>query len=241
MIKNILNDYLLNLEQPLVLSSVQLDQMELYYEHLVKISAITNLTAIKDQEGILIKHFVDSFIYLTLTLENIPLVNRVLDLGTGAGLPGIPLAILKPDLKVDLLDASMKKVNFLNEVINLLGLTNVRAFHERAEDLAHQKDFRESYDLVLARAVSFLPTLSEYLLPFVKKEGFCAITKECPLDEELEKSLRSIRLLGGEISLTKYYTLPVFLNKRAVLFIKKIKRTKNIYPRKAGTPQKNPL
>ena len=199
-----------------------------------------NLTAIRDEKGIIIKHFVDSLIYSRLAVETTK-PHKVLDLGTGAGFPGIPLSILYPELLVDLLDSLNKRILFLEEVVERLSLNNTHCYHGRGEDFGKEPSFRESYDLVLARAVSYLPTLSEYLLPFVKVGGYAVVTKEFPYEEEVEKSKEAIHILGGTITDIHAYTLAETANKRGIIYIKKVEETPEKYPRKAGIPLKRPL
>ena len=227
------------LKEYATLSEKQLNQFSQYYDLLTFYNKQFNLTAIREHDEILIKHFVDAIIYTEMAA--IKEGNRILDLGTGAGLPGIPFSILYPDKEVLLVDSLNKKVNFLNTVIEALNLENTTALHARGEELGNNEDFREKFQIVLARSVAFLPTLSEYLLPLVKVGSYCIVTKEAPYEEEVEKSKKAIKLLGGNIDTIKEYTLPIYNNQRAIIYIKKELHTPEKYPRKAGTPKKNPL
>ncbi|AMP21256.1 hypothetical protein AZF37_08965 [endosymbiont 'TC1' of Trimyema compressum] len=221
------------------LSEKQLYQFSQYYSLLTFYNKQFNLTAIRNQDETLIKHFVDSIIYSEMAM--LKKGNRILDLGTGAGLPGIPFSILYPEKKILLVDSLNKKVNFLNTVIEKLNLKNTTVLHARGEALGRDENYRESFQIILARSVAYLPTLSEYLLPLVKVGSYCIVTKEAPYEEEVEKSKKAIKLLGGKIDIIRNYTLPVYNNERAIIYIKKEQKTPNIYPRKAGTPKKKPL
>ena len=234
----LLNDYLLPLD--IELTEEQLQQFSLFYELLITTNEKMNLTAIRDEQGILIKHFVDSIIYSREAVAKAQ-PQKILDLGTGAGFPGIPLSILYPSYQVDLVDALNKRVEFLKEVVTTLNLPHTNCYHGRGEDLGKDPSFREMYDLALARAVSYLPTLSEYLLPFVKIGGYAIVTKELPYEEEIKKSEEALQKLGGAIEDITLYTLPQVDNKRCIITIKKIKETPLTYPRRAGIPLKRPL
>lgn len=222
-----------------LLTDEQLAQFEAYYELLTYYNKQFNLTAIRQKEEIFIKHFVDAILYSNLasTKEG----DKVLDLGSGAGLPGIPFSILYPNKEVVLVDALNKRVNFLRTVIDALKLPNTVAIHDRGEALGKDPLYRETFDIVLARSVAYLPVLSEYLLPFVNVGQYAIITKEAPYEEEVAESKKAIALLGGKIEQIKAYTLPIYGNQRAVIFIKKIKKTPAQYPRRSGTPTKKPL
>lgn len=216
-----------------------LEQFSRYYELLVEWNDKFNLTAITDPEGVVVKHFLDSL--LLLKLKDLTDVNTLLDLGTGAGFPGIPIKIVYPQLKLSLVDSVNKKVQFLNVVASELGLDNVQCIHSRAEDLAKDLEHREKYDIVVSRAVSNLATLSEYCIPFVKVGGIFTSYKSADYEMELEDAKNAINLLGGTIEAIEVIPLPASDINRAYIFIRKINHTANKFPRKAGMPLKNPL
>jgi 16S rRNA (guanine527-N7)-methyltransferase len=196
-----------------------------------------NLTAITDPEEIVIKHFLDSLLLLPFVSQK----GTLADIGTGAGFPGIPLKIVVPELEVTLIDSLSKRVKFLDEVIGSLGLNGITTFHGRAEDVGRQKIFRERYDVVVARAVSRLNTLTEYCLPMVKIGGKFIAAKGPSVSDEVEEAKYAVELLGGKISATHQASLPFKGDARSIVVIEKIRSTSNLYPRKAGTPDKKPL
>ena len=228
------------------LTPKQVDQFMQYYDMLIEKNKVMNLTAIIDVDEVLSKHFLDS-ISLVNSQQFMKKVNsnkhiRMLDIGTGAGFPGIPLKITFPSLDITLLDSLNKRVLFLQEVIDTLQLKNIRAIHGRAEDFArNQKEERESYDFVVSRAVSNLSSLSEYCIPFVKVEGFFISYKSSDIQKEVGNAKRAISLLGGEMVQADEFTLPGSSISRTLVEIRKIKPTLPLYPRKAGTPAKKPL
>ena len=219
------------------LTEKQLEQFRIYYEMLVEKNKVMNLTGITEWDEVLEKHFLDS-ISLIRAIE-LDKELTVMDMGTGAGFPGIPLKIAFPKLKVTLADSLNKRVKFLQEVIDALELENIEAVHGRAEDLARDKNYRERYDLSVSRAVANLSTLSEYCLPFVKVGGVFVSYKSGECDEEVKSSKHAISVLGGEIKDTIKFELGE--SGRSFIVIEKIKNTSKVYPRKAGTPSKNPL
>lgn len=223
----------------IALSERQKEQFLKYYEMLVERNKVMNLTAITEYEEVLDKHFVDSLSLIkALCVEN---VDSVIDIGTGAGFPGIPLKIAYPHLKVTLLDSLNKRINFLNDVVEALELDGIETIHGRAEDFAKQKDYREQYDLCVSRAVANLSTLSEYCLPYVKVEGYFVPYKSGEIDEELKNSANAIKILGGELEKVVKFNLPGTDIGRSFVKIKKVKSTQKKYPRKAGLPSKEPL
>mgnify|MGYP002626236688 CR=1 FL=1 len=221
------------------LSEYQLLQFDKYFKLLLEWNEKINLTAITDPKEVAIKHMIDSISCWDDKLfdENI----TVIDVGTGAGFPGLPLKIYKPDIKLTLLDSLNKRVNFLNVVSNELGLTNVKCIHGRAEEAGRNKELREKFDFVVSRAVARFPVLAEYCLPFVKKGGVFAALKGMKYAQEAEAGKRAIEILGGGIPRCVEVKLPDIDDRRAVIYITKKKTTPNTYPRKAGTPDKNPL
>lgn len=195
-----------------------------------------NLTAITEEKEIIYKHFIDS-LSVNKYLTN---KEKIMDIGTGAGFPGIPLKIFNEDLNFILVDSLNKRINFLEEVKNELNLNKLELVHARAEELAKNKNYRENMDIVVSRAVARLRILAEYMLPFVKKNGICICMKGPNIEEEIEESKKSLEILGGKIEKIEHIILPGDLE-RNIILIRKIKETPSRYPRKAGTPVKQPL
>ncbi len=220
------------------LSQEQATRFSLYAKLLVEWNEKINLTAISDEEGIVIKHFLDSLSILPLIPET---CKTVIDVGTGAGFPGIPLKIVRENLQITLLDSLEKRVKFLSEVYNALELKGISAVHGRAEDFGVDKQYRERFDMAVARAVAALPVLLEYCLPFVKVGGLFMAMKGPDVKEELKESQKAIDVLGGELMEIKSFNLPFSDYERCVVMIRKCRHTPSTYPRKSGKPTKLPI
>lgn len=223
------------------LSDFQLNQFETYYDILVEWNSFMNLTSITEWDDVITKHFLDSLSLIKVLPDINSKEYKLIDVGTGAGFPGIPLKIAFPSLEVTLLDSLNKRVNFLNEVINKLGLNNISAFHGRAEDFGHNTLYREKYDICVSRAVANMTVLSEFCFPFVKVGGFFIPYKADKAYDEADASKSAISILGGKISNSFEFTLPDSDLYRVLFLISKVKSTSNKYPRKAGVPSKIPL
>ena len=219
------------------IDNVSAEKFAVYMELLREWNEKINLTAITDEEGILVKHFFDSCSISEFVDNN----SKIIDIGTGAGFPGLPLKIVNDTLNLTLVDSLNKRIKFLNEVKNKLGLKNVETVHGRAEDVGIDNKYREKYDFVVSRAVAELRILVEYLLPLVKVGGKVIAMKGPNIDEEVENAKKAVKLLGGEIERIESFRLGNTDNERTVIIIKKIKNTESKYPRKAGIPRKNPL
>ena len=226
-------------ELGITLTDKQKQQFDKFYELLVEWNKVMNLTGITEYEEVNEKHFVDSLsIVKAIDMEG---VENVIDVGTGAGFPGIPLKIAFPHLKVVLLDSLNKRINFLNEVIAELGLTDIKTIHGRAEDYAKQTEYREKFDLCVSRAVANLSTLAEYCLSYVSVDGLFIPYKSGEIDEELENSKKAVKILGGKIENVVKFQLPGTEIGRSFVKVRKIANSNKKYPRKAGLPAKEPL
>ena len=219
------------------IDSSKKEKFDKYLELLQEWNNKINLTAITDKDGIELKHFYDS---LTIS-EYIKPNSSLIDVGTGAGFPGIPLKIKDESIKLTLLDSLNKRLLFLEEVEKELKLENVENVHGRAEDIGQDKKFREKFDYATSRAVARLSVLVEYLLPFVKIGGYCICMKGPNIEEELKDAEKAIKVLGGEIEKIDNFKLENDENERNIIIIKKIKNTPKQYPRKAGIPTKEPI
>ncbi len=235
--KSFLKDSFAN--ENIVLSESQIEDFLLYYERLIKVNEVMNLTAITEFKEVVVKHFLDSC--EVVNFIDMSLVDSLIDIGTGAGFPGIPLKILFPHLKIVLLDSLNKRINFLNEVIDELNMKQIQAVHGRSEELGRKTEYREQFDLALSRAVANLQTLSEYCLPFVKVEGRFISYKSGDIENELEKSENAIEILGGKLEKVEKFGMNDNNIQRSFVIIDKIKNTNKKYPRKPGDPASKPL
>ena len=229
-LKNLANK--INIE----LSEEQISKFFKYMDLLIETNKHINLTSITKDNEIILKHFIDS---LTIN-KYISNKKCMIDVGTGAGFPGIPIKIIRDDIKVTLLDSLNKRINFLNTVINELDLKNIETIHGRAEDISHINEYREKFDYVTARAVANLATLSELCIPFLKIGGKF-ICMKANIDNELELAQKAIKILGGKIVYIDKFYLPESDIERNIIIIKKMNSTNIKYPRKAGVPSKNPI
>lgn len=220
-----------------VLNKKQLNQFYEYMNLLLDWNEKINLTAITEPEEIILKHFVDS---LTIA-KYIEKGQSLVDVGTGAGFPGIPLKIYREDISIMLLDSLNKRINFLNEVIEKLDLKHITTIHSRVEEFGKNRKYREKFDVATSRAVANLATLSEYMLPLVKIGGKSICMKGPEISQEIENSKRAIKILGGRVEKIDEFELASTNNKRNIITILKIEKTPEKYPRKPGTPAKEPI
>ena len=226
------------LELGIELNELQIQQFVDYYEMLIETNKVMNLTAITEFHEVINKHFIDSLSIIKvypITKE------KILDVGTGAGFPGIPLKIAFPEIEVVLLDSLNKRLLFLNEVITKLGLKNIRTIHGRAEDFGKDLNYRETFDLCVSRAVAKLSSLSEYCLPYVKKGGYFIPYKSGKVEEEIITAQNAFHVLGAKLEKVEEFYLPGTDMERSLLLIKKTLNTPKNYPRSAGKPSKEPL
>ena len=221
------------------LNDIQIQQFIKYHEILVEWNSFMNLTGITEYEEVVQKHFVDSLVLCKAI--DVDQVSNLIDIGTGAGFPGIPLKIAYPHLNVTLLDSLQKRIKFLDEVIMQLGLHDVETIHGRAEDFAKASMKRESYDVCVSRAVANLASLSEYCLPYVKVGGYFIPYKSGKIDEELAESKKAVFVLGGKIEDEVKFNLPDSDISRSLIKIKKVSGTPKKYPRKSGLATKEPI
>lgn len=221
------------------LSPEQLNKFEIYYNELILWNRKINLTAITDYKEVQLKHFLDS---LSVILSGKDLENAgVIDIGSGAGLPGLPLKILYPDLKLTLLEATSKKVSFLKHLVNELSLQDVSIINSRAEEAAHNSLYRGKFDIALSRAVAKMATLAELALPFCKTGGFFVAQKKGDVEEEIEQASHAINLMGGRLVDIKSIPLDILSDDRYLVIIEKVKHTPLKYPRRPGVPARRPL
>ena len=224
-------------EAGLSFTEEQLEQFTKYYELLVETNKVMNLTAITEPEEVAVKHMIDSLLAYEAGMAG----KTLADVGTGAGFPGVPLKIYCPELRVTLIDSLGKRLKFLQQVIDTLDLKYIRCEHLRAEDAGKNSKHREKYDLVTARAVARLSVLAEYCLPLVKKGGQFIALKGSKFAEEIQEGTAAVTILGGKILSAEPVKLPGLDDGRAIIKISKLKTTPTQYPRKAGTPEKQPL
>lgn len=221
------------------LDDIKIRQFDEYYRMLVEWNKVMNLTGITEYEDVWEKHYIDSL--SIVKIQNMDRFEKIIDVGTGAGFPGIPLKIAFPHLKVTLLDSLNKRIHFLNAVIDRLELKDIYTIHGRAEDYAKQETYREQYDLCVSRAVANLATLSEYCLPYVKIGGMFIPYKSGDIDDEIVDSEKAVNILGGKLLKVEKFELPGTDIGRSLVQIEKVKNTGNKYPRKAGMPSKEPI
>jgi 16S rRNA (guanine527-N7)-methyltransferase len=223
----------------ITLSQQQLEQFLTYYELLIEWNNVMNLTAITEYEEVILKHFIDSLTLIKVYDLTKPC--RILDLGTGAGFPGVPLKIAFPNLEIVLLDSLNKRIKFLDEVIQKLELKSITAIHGRAEDFGKSSTYRETFDLCVSRAVANLASLSEYCIPYVKVGGYFIPYKSGKIQEEVDAAKNAVNILGAKINKVETFCLPGSDMERSFVLIKKGKNTAKTYPRSAGKPTKEPL
>lgn len=219
------------------ITGLQAEQFYTYMKLLQDWNEKINLTAITEPNEVITKHFIDSITINKYIKENF----KVIDVGTGAGFPGIPLSIIREDVSVTLMDSLNKRIKFLDEVVKELNLKNVDTIHSRAEELGHNKEYRERFDIATSRAVAPLNILLEYLMPFVKVGGYCICMKGSNIDEEIKDAKKALQVLSGEIINIDSFELPETDYGRNIIVIKKTANNSNKYPRKPGTPSKEPL
>lgn len=223
------------------LTDKQKQQFKLYFKMLIEVNEHVNLTRITEEDEVYLKHFYDSITPLFTFDEVFKDGATLCDVGAGAGFPSIPLKILKPSLKVTIVDSLQKRLNFLKDLISELGLTDVELVHGRAEDVGQNKLYREKFDIVTARAVARMSVLSEYCLPLVKKGGYFVALKGPKAEDELDDGKKALEVLGGKLIKDEELTLPESEEERTLVLVQKVKSTPKKYPRQAGTPRRKPI
>lgn len=223
------------------LTDKQKQQFKLYFKFLIEVNQNVNLTRITEEDEVYLKHFYDSITPLLIFSEVFIQNATLCDVGAGAGFPSIPIKILRPDLKVTIVDSLAKRLTFLKELTNKLGLDNVELVHGRAEDVGQNKLYREKFDLVTARAVAKMSVLSEYCLPLVKRGGYFIALKGPKAGDELDEGQKAIAILGGKLVRDEELTLPETSEERTLILVQKVKETPKKYPRQAGTPRRKPI
>lgn len=236
-----MNDFLKNmlLKIGIEADDKQIFQLNKYYEMLVERNKVVNLTAITEYNDVVIKHFIDSL--MITKIYDLESAEKIIDIGTGAGFPGMIYKIMFPNSEITLLDSLNKRIKFLDDVIEELGLKGIITLHGRAEDYAKDKKHREQYNLVVSRAVANLATLSEYCMPYVRLSGKFISYKASDCDDEVQNAKKAVNLLGGKIHVVETVEIPDTDIERKFIVIEKIKNTSAKYPRKAGLPSKEPL
>jgi len=226
-------------DRAIPVSELQLRQMERYAQMLLEWNEKINLTAITEPDQVAVKHFLDSLLLLPFLPEEGEMA--LLDVGTGAGFPGLPLKILRPEIRLTLLDSLQKRCKFLQAVVDDLGLTGVTVVHGRAEEKGRDPQLREKFHLVTARAVTRLPVLSEYCLPFLRQKGLFAAYKGPDIAAEVAEAKGALKILGGRVKNVQQLILPISAEPRSIVLITKVSPTPSAYPRRAGVPEKSPL
>ena len=221
------------------LSEKQLEQFQIFYDYMIEMNQVMNLTSITEEDEVILKHFYDSM--SIVKYFDFKPGKYVIDVGTGAGFPGIPLAILLPKVQFTLMDSLNKRIIFLQDVVKKCGLKNVECIHSRAEELAKNEKYREKYDVCVSRAVANLSVLLEYCIPFINESGIFISYKSEFSEEETDNAKKAIKVLGGKIEDTYIEELPHSDINRSFVVIKKERSTSNKYPRKAGVPSKKPI
>ena len=215
----------------------KIKQLYDYMKNILKWNEVINLTAIKDENEFIMKHFIDSLTILKYINEN----SKMIDIGTGAGFPGMPVKIVKPNLDITLVDSVNKKINVLKDIAEKMSIQKINLIHSRIEDIANQKEYREQFDYVVSRAVANLTVLSEYCLPYVKEDGYFLPYKSGDIKEEATNSKKAVKILGGSIEDIISFEIPDTDMARTILKIHKTKATPKRFPRKAGLPTKEPI
>ncbi len=223
------------------LNEKQINQFNQYFTSLIEANQHVNLTRITEENDVYLKHFFDSITPLLMFDELFKAGSNLCDIGAGAGFPSIPLKIIKPEIKVTIVDSLGKRLTFLQELVDKLDLKDVTLVHGRAEDVGQNKQYREQFDLVTARAVANMAVLSEYCLPLVKKGGSFIALKGPKADDELKDSQKAITTLGGKVSEAEELQLPYSDEERTLILVQKVKMTPKKYPRQAGTPHRKPI
>ena len=223
------------------LTDKQKQQFKLYFKFLIEVNEHVNLTRITEENEVYLKHFYDSVTPLFVFGDVFKDGATLCDVGAGAGFPSIPLKILKPSLKVTIVDSLAKRLTFLKDLIAKLDLDNVELVHGRAEDVGQNKLYREKFDIVTARAVAKMSVLSEYCLPLVKKDGYFVALKGPKAEDELDEGQKALAVLGGKLIKDEELTLSGTTEERTLVLVKKVKETPKKYPRQAGTPRRKPI
>jgi len=225
----------------LELTSAQIEQFQIYYEELTDWNRRINLTAITDYREVQIKHFLDSLTVSLAMPQPVPPGLKLIDVGSGGGLPGLPLKIIFPQLSLTLLESTGKKAEFLKHLVGKLSLSGIEIITGRAEEVTHQADYREHFDAVVARGVAEMPVLVELTLPFCRIGGYLIAQKKSGIDQELALSQKAMQLMGGSLAEVKEIKLPEFPDGRCLVLVKKVSATPARYPRRAGMPAKRPF